>query len=352
MEPTDRSIELKDLDEERALLGSRDHWRRLIHERHHVEVVSRGGTLRLLGSEENVESVRKLLEQALTQVRAGEAPTILAETLERPGSVGHLPPRAKIGGERENGQSHHEGGATGVLARGIRARTEGQFRYVESLRDNDITIVIGPAGSGKTFLAVASAVAALRRGEYRKLVLARPAVEAGERLGFLPGDLQAKVNPYLRPLYDALYSMLDPNQVQRYIESDVIEICPLAYMRGRTLDRAFIILDEAQNTTPPQMKMFLTRMGEGSRIVVTGDPTQTDLEPDQESGLHHALGVIAGTEGIGVVRLDRGDIVRHPLVQKIVDAYERAEGQKAKEDDSHEGRSSYGRKRRPGPYRS
>jgi phosphate starvation-inducible protein PhoH and related proteins len=325
MDANDRSIELRDLDEERALLGSKDHWRRLIHDRHQVEVVSRGGALRLIGSEENVDEVRKLLERALEQVRAGESPSCLADALERHAATNG------VNGSR--GSRAADGAATtdtsnggGVLARGVRARTEGQHRYVESLRDNEITIVIGPAGSGKTYLAVASAVAALRRGDFRKLVLARPAVEAGERLGFLPGDLQAKVNPYLRPLYDALFALLDPTQVQRYIESDVIEICPLAYMRGRTLERAFIILDEAQNTTPAQMKMFLTRMGEGSRIVVTGDPTQTDLPRDQESGLGHCLGVIAGTEGIGVVQLHRGDIVRHPLVQRIVDAYERHEG--------------------------
>ncbi len=341
----EHQIELNDLDEERVLLGNRDHWRRLIHERFQVEVVSRGGHLKLLGSDPQVEIVRRILSQALEQIRAGQVPSVLAEALERNGShpihpLGpiHAPPQGPPAG---NGNlvgppavTAAQSAAAAALARGVRARTAGQSRYVESLRSNDITIVTGPAGSGKTFLAVASAVGALRRGEYRKLVLARPAVEAGERLGFLPGDLQAKVNPYLRPLYDALFALLEVTQVQRYIETDVIEICPLAYMRGRTLERAFIILDEAQNTTPQQMKMFLTRMGEGSRIVVTGDPTQTDLPRGQPSGLRHCLGVLRETIGIGVVHLDRGDIVRHPLVQRIVDAYERAESDDDESGDS------------------
>jgi phosphate starvation-inducible PhoH-like protein len=314
-------IELRDVEEELALLGNKDHWRRRLHDRFGIEVVSRGGQLRLIGDEAGVEAARQLIERALVQLRAGSQPTALAEALDRllqaPARVEH----ETSGGER----AASDAAAIQVLARGVKPRTAGQGRYVESLRDFEITIAVGPAGTGKTFLAVAAAVARLRRGEFRKLVLARPAVEAGERLGFLPGDLQAKVNPYLRPLYDSLFLLLDPAQVQRYIETDVIEIVPLAYMRGRTLDRAFIILDEAQNTTPQQMKMFLTRMGEGSRIVVTGDPTQTDLPPGQLSGLTHALRVLGDLPGISVVRLERSDIVRHPLVQRIVEAYEDSE---------------------------
>ncbi|NUN52789.1 MAG: PhoH family protein, partial [Planctomycetaceae bacterium] len=205
-------------------------------------------------------------------------------------------------------------------------RTEGQRAYVEAIRNHDITFAIGPAGTGKTYLAVANAVAALRRGQFRRLVLTRPAVEAGEHLGFLPGDLQAKVNPYLRPLYDALEDLIDFDEVRRTIERDVIEVAPLAYMRGRTLDRCFIILDEAQNTTPEQMKMFLTRMGRSSRMVVTGDVTQVDLPKGVRSGLLHAREVLKDVRGIAIVTLGRPDIVRHPLVQEIVDAYEAVEG--------------------------
>lgn len=300
-------IPLKDMEEERALFGPRDRWRRYLTERYGVELVSRNGSVKLYGEEGPLREARVLIDRALDCLRKGQDPT----TLER------------IFGDPE--PVRRPMSTDDVLARGIQPKSKGQQRYVESLRKNPITIAVGPAGTGKTFLAVASAVAALRRGDYRKLVLARPAVEAGERLGFLPGDLQAKVHPYLRPLYDALFTMFDPNQVQRYLETDVIEIVPLAYMRGRTLDRAFIILDEAQNTTPKQMKMFLTRMGGGSRIVVTGDATQTDLPANVESGLTHCMRILKRTAEIGVVALDRADIVRHPLVERIVRAYEKDE---------------------------
>ena len=201
-------------------------------------------------------------------------------------------------------------------------RTPGQKEYVRAIETNDIVIAVGPAGTGKTYLAVACAVAALRRGQFRRLVLTRPAVEAGEHLGFLPGDFHAKVNPYLRPLYDALEDLIDFDEVQRTIARDVIEVAPLAYMRGRTLDRSFIILDEAQNTSPEQMKMFLTRMGRSSKLVVTGDVTQVDLPHGAKSGLLHSREVLKGVQGIGFVSLGRPDIVRHALVQEIVDAYE------------------------------
>ena len=207
--------------------------------------------------------------------------------------------------------------------RSIRPKTLNQKRYVETIDQNTITFGIGPAGTGKTYLAVAQAVAMLQTGQVDRIVLSRPAVEAGERLGFLPGDMKEKVDPYLRPLYDALHDMMPGDQVIRRLGTGEIEVAPLAFMRGRTLAHAFVILDEAQNTTPVQMKMFLTRMGEGTRMVITGDLSQIDLPPGQRSGLRDALETLEGVPGIGVVRFDVRDVVRHPLVARIVDAYER-----------------------------
>lgn len=200
--------------------------------------------------------------------------------------------------------------------------TKGQLRYIETMLKNDLTFCIGPAGTGKTYLAVAVAVSMLRKKQIRKIVLARPAVEAGERLGFLPGDLQAKVNPYLRPLFDSLEDMMEFGQMRKFMEMDIIEVIPLAFMRGRTLNEAVVICDEAQNTSPSQMLMFLTRLGRGSKMIITGDITQVDLEPGQMSGLVDAIQTLAGIPGIGVVELQREDIVRHRLVHSIVQAYE------------------------------
>ncbi len=205
----------------------------------------------------------------------------------------------------------------------IKAKTVGQKNYVEAIRENTVNFGVGPAGTGKTYLAVAMAVTALRKGEVDRIILTRPAVEAGEKLGFLPGDLQTKIDPYLRPLYDALYEMLGVESFQRHLEKGTIEVAPLAYMRGRTLDGAFIILDEAQNTTPEQMKMFLTRLGFGSKAVVTGDITQVDLPDGKSSGLRQALRIISDIEGISVSYLSSKDVVRHTLVTKIIEAYEK-----------------------------
>jgi phosphate starvation-inducible PhoH-like protein len=208
----------------------------------------------------------------------------------------------------------------------IGPRTAGQKVYLDALRTNDLVFCIGPAGTGKTYLAVAQAVAALKAKEVTRIVLTRPAVEAGENLGFLPGDLEAKVDPYLRPLFDALYDMLDTEKAQKLIERRIVEVAPLAYMRGRTLNDSFVILDEAQNTTPMQMKMFLTRLGFGSRMVVTGDVTQTDLPAGQESGLRVASRILGSVKGIAFTHLTKADIVRHSIVQRIIEAYEKSEG--------------------------
>ncbi|HVR84449.1 MAG TPA: PhoH family protein [Planctomycetota bacterium] len=222
----------------------------------------------------------------------------------------------------------HKGGAKavpGAIFRAgieVSAKSDGQGKYLTDIDQNDIVFAIGPAGTGKTFLAVSKAVEHMKAGRVRRIVLVRPAVEAGERLGFLPGDIQAKVNPYLRPIYDSLNTFLEFGQLKRMIDADVIEICPLAYMRGRTLDEAFIILDEAQNTTSEQMKMFLTRMGRASKIVVTGDITQIDLPPGKPSGLIEVKDLLKGIPGLAFSYLSKADIVRHPLVQRIVDAYE------------------------------
>lgn len=230
--------------------------------------------------------------------------------------------------ESSSAESEDEGGSTtGINNRHgkIRGRGKSQQQYLEQIKSNDLTLGVGPAGTGKTYLAVASAVEALENDLVDRLILVRPAVEAGERLGFLPGDLAQKIDPYLRPMYDALFEMMGQEKVAKCIERNVIEIAPLAYMRGRTLNDAFIILDEAQNTTIDQMKMFLTRIGFGSKSVITGDITQVDLPRDKTSGLRHALKILSDIDGIGITRFQKGDIVRHPLVKKIVHAYEEDE---------------------------
>ena len=232
-----------------------------------------------------------------------------------------------------------------ITAKGkpIKAKTVGQQNYMKAISQNTVTIGVGPAGTGKTYLAVAAAVAAFRERTVNRIILTRPAVEAGERLGFLPGDLQNKVDPYLRPLYDALYDMLGPETFQKYQERGSIEVAPLAYMRGRTLDDSFIILDEAQNTTSEQMKMFLTRLGFGSKVVITGDVTQIDLPREKTSGLKDAVRVLEGIKDIAICRLTSADVVRHALVQEIINAYERAS---KKQDDKKPAREFHGRYQR------
>jgi len=307
---SEATITLESRDEALHLFGSRDQNLRAIRNALGVRLVARGDTMHIEGGDEQVSQAERVftqLRQMLRQqgkISAEDVRTVLDVVLH--------------GGDRLVPQA----ASRADTSRYVRPRTDGQGRYVRAMRDNDLTLCVGPAGTGKTYLAVGMAVSLLRQGDVKKIVLVRPAVEAGERLGFLPGDIVAKINPYLRPLFDSLHDMLEPDQVKRYIDNDIIEICPLAYMRGRTLNQAVIILDEGQNTTVPQMKMFLTRMGNGSKIIVTGDVTQVDLPRQMRSGLLDAVHRLTDVDRIAVVHLDENDIVRHPLVQRILRAYE------------------------------
>jgi len=306
-----RQLTIPEDSDRAALFGSRDRHLKMIREAFGVELSARGSQLSLSGSAEGVDRAATVIKEMLGLVERGR--TLL------PRHVVDLIASA------ERNMVIADAEEISVFARGayVRPKTQGQQRYVKAIREHDLAFCIGPAGTGKTYLAVAMAVEALKTRQAKKVVLTRPAVEAGERLGYLPGDMLAKVNPYLRPLLDALHDMMDFEQVRLYMDNDMIEIIPLAFMRGRTLNDSFIILDEAQNTTVGQMKMFLTRMGMRSRMVVTGDVTQTDLADPSRSGLLDAIRVLADITTIAMVELDRHDIVRHPLVQSIVDAYER-----------------------------
>ncbi len=297
------------------LFGRQDENLRAIERALGVRLLARGNELLIEGSDP--ERAIALLGQLLDLARAGHHLTAQ--------DVRYAAGLAKDGRQEDLGEVFSDTLVTTTRGRAIRPKTIGQRRYVEAMREDSLVFCIGPAGTGKTYLAMAMAVAAFKRREVTRLVLTRPAVEAGEKLGFLPGDLQEKVDPYLRPLYDALYDILGVEAFSRYMERGSIEVAPLAYMRGRTLDDSFVILDEAQNTTPEQMKMFLTRLGFGSRCVVTGDVTQVDLPSDRESGLQEVRRVLDGVEGLSFIDLDETDVVRHPLVQSIIRAYERYE---------------------------
>ena len=296
------------------LFGSFDENIRLIEEEFAVTVANREGELRVSGEPEDTMYACKAINALLTLLSKGE-------------HLGEQQVRYVIGLAR-SGQVEKIGELTGDVicitskGRPVKAKTIGQKAYCDSVERNTVTIGVGPAGTGKTYLAVAAAVAAFREKQIERIILTRPAVEAGERLGFLPGDLQSKVDPYLRPLYDALFDMLGAETYQKYVERGNIEVAPLAYMRGRTLDDSFIILDEAQNTSREQMKMFLTRMGFGSKVVITGDVTQIDLPADKTSGLKEAIRVLRGVEGIGICELTDQDVVRHVMVQRIIKAYD------------------------------
>jgi phosphate starvation-inducible PhoH-like protein len=282
-----------------------------------VSFSNRNGTYKLSGSKRCVQASMRVINDMLDLVKKGEEVT--DQSLDYAIQLSVQDSHVNVAGLRSDVICHT------VLGKPVAPKTIGQKNYVENIRKKMITFGVGPAGTGKTYLAIALAVTCFKEEEVGRIILTRPAIEAGEKLGFLPGDLQQKIDPYLRPLYDALYQIMGAESYQKNVEKGLIEVAPLAYMRGRTLDNSFIILDEAQNTTPAQMKMFLTRIGFGSKVVVTGDLSQKDLPDGQRSGLDNALAVLKDINDIGVTRLSSADVVRHPLVQKIVDAYDRYE---------------------------
>ncbi len=298
----------------RDVFGEFDKHIKMVERALGVTILARGGNLKIIGSQEMCERAGRVLGQLLSLAVSGETITEQA--------VGYtialtLKEQEDIVGELSRDLVCHT-----VSGKPVKPKTAGQRDYIKNIREKMIVFGVGPAGTGKTYLAMAMAINAFRNDEVGRIILTRPAIEAGEKLGFLPGDLQSKIDPYLRPLYDALYEIMGAESFQKNMEKGLIEVAPLAYMRGRTLDNCFIVLDEAQNTTPAQMKMFLTRIGYGSKVIITGDQSQKDLPPGQVSGLDHALKVLEGIDDIGVCMLTSLDVVRHPLVQKIVNAYE------------------------------
>ncbi len=320
-----------------SLFGSFDENMKRIEESFCVSIVNRGTELKVNGNEEAVDQAVRTLEGLLSLASKSEQ---IDEQRVR-----YLITLVKEGNDAQVSQMAKDVVCITAKGKPIKAKTVGQQNYMRAISQNTITIGVGPAGTGKTYLAVAAAVAAFRERTVNRIVLTRPAVEAGERLGFLPGDLQNKVDPYLRPLYDALFDMLGPETFQKYQERGSIEVAPLAYMRGRTLDDSFIILDEAQNTTCEQMKMFLTRLGFGSKVVITGDVTQIDLPSDKVSGLKDAVRVLDGVKDIAICRLTSADVVRHALVQEIINAYERAAQKNEVKKNSGQFHGRYQRKR-------
>lgn len=308
--------------DQQALFGMQDQYLKSLEKTYAVSIYNRDGSVNIKGNEEQVHRVENVMKQLMSLSRKG------AEIAQQ--NVDYamaLEPEAKEGilAEIDDDLICHA-----INGKPIKPKTIGQKEYVDAIRHNMIVFGLGPAGTGKTYLAMAMAITAFKREEVGRIILTRPAIEAGEKLGFLPGDLQSKVDPYLRPLYDALYQIMGAESFQRNMEKGLIEVAPLAYMRGRTLDNAYIILDEAQNTTPAQMKMFLTRIGFGSKVIITGDASQKDLSPDTKSGLDIAERVLKGIEDIAFCQLTSKDVVRHPLVQKIVKAYETYEAKEEK----------------------
>ena len=313
----EQRINIERMEQAAALFGSMDENVRLLSAEFHVSIVAREAEIKVSGEPEDVALAVRAIESLLGLINRGEG---LTEQ-----NVRYCISLVREGGEEKI--TALAGDCICITSKGkpVKPKTLGQKRYCGAIRDHTITIGVGPAGTGKTYLAVAMAVTAFRAQEVNRIILTRPAVEAGEKLGFLPGDLQQKVDPYLRPLYDALFDMLGPETYQKYVERGSIEVAPLAYMRGRTLDDSFIILDEAQNTTQEQMKMFLTRLGFGSKMVITGDITQIDLPDGRKSGLKEVMRILRAIDDIAQVRFDGRDVVRHKLVQDIIKAYEKAE---------------------------
>ncbi len=313
----EQRINIERMEQAAALFGSMDENVRLLSAEFRVSIVARDAEIKVSGEPEDVALAVRAIESLLGLINRGEG---LTEQ-----NVRYCISLVREGGEEKI--TALAGDCICITSKGkpVKPKTLGQKRYCGAIRDHTITIGVGPAGTGKTYLAVAMAVTAFRAQEVNRIILTRPAVEAGEKLGFLPGDLQQKVDPYLRPLYDALFDMLGPETYQKYVERGSIEVAPLAYMRGRTLDDSFIILDEAQNTTQEQMKMFLTRLGFGSKMVITGDITQIDLPDGRKSGLKEVMRILRDIDDIAQVRFDGRDVVRHKLVQDIIKAYEKAE---------------------------
>lgn len=312
---TELEIELDSLDKLHTVFGDFDSNITILQKEYGVSIFSRDGMIKISGQDDRAECAKKAILGLVELIDKGEAITDQ--------SVRYVINLVNEGAENQVGEIGGDTICVTFTGKPIKAKTLGQKRYIENIRKNTIVFGVGPAGTGKTYLAVAQAVRAFKSHEINRIILTRPAVEAGEKLGFLPGDLQNKVDPYLRPLYDALFDMMGAESYQRNLERGIIEVAPLAYMRGRTLDDSFIILDEAQNTTPEQMKMFLTRLGFNSRMVITGDVTQIDLPDSKRSGLVEAVKILKNVEDIGIVRFSEKDVVRHKLVQDIVKAYEK-----------------------------
>ena len=338
----EQTVSIERMEEAIDIFGSFDENIRLLEKELGIRVVGRDDQLKISGDPEAVMHGKKVIENLIGLSGRGEA---ITEQIVR-----YLIQLVKSGNEDKIQTLAADVICVTAKGKPIKAKTVGQKKYTQAIKENTITLGVGPAGTGKTYLAVAAAVAAFRAKEVNRIILTRPAVEAGEHLGFLPSDLQSKVDPYLRPLYDALFEMLGAESYAKYLERGNIEVAPLAYMRGRTLDDSFIILDEAQNTSREQMKMFLTRLGFGSKIVVTGDVTQIDLPDGKASGLKEAMRVLQDVEGVGICELTNADVVRHMMVQRIVEAYEKYEktrgGQEEPRRNNGSERAGYGGKGR------